>query len=53
MKAPNPAFCVGRQFPSDDTPIILNLSNIAKPYAKKMDYLAMVRDGSSGVLVNG
>ena len=40
-------------FIKDDTPIILDLSDIAKPYAKKMDYLAMVRDGSSGVLVNG
>ena len=40
-------------FIKDDTPIILDLSDIAKPYAKKMDYLAMVRDGSSGELVNG
>jgi len=37
----------------DDTPIILDLSDIAKPYAKKMDYLATVRDGSTGQLVNG
>ena len=28
----------------DDTPIILDLSDIAKPLAKKMDYLATVRD---------
>ena len=40
-------------FIKDDTPIILDLSDIAKPFAKKMDYLAMVRDGSSGQLVNG
>ena len=40
-------------FIKDDTPIILDLSDIAKPYAKKMDYLATVRDGSSGQLVNG
>jgi len=40
-------------FIKDDTPIILDLSDIAKPYAKKMDYLAMVRDGSNGQLVNG
>ena len=40
-------------FIKDETPIILDLSDIAKPYAKKMDYLAMVRDGSSGELVNG
>jgi len=37
----------------EDTPIILDLSDIAKPLAKKMDYLATVRDGSSGELVNG
>ncbi|MFA6187545.1 MAG: hypothetical protein WC770_10110, partial [Phycisphaerae bacterium] len=40
-------------FIKDDTPIILDLSDIAKPLAKKMDYLATVRDGSSGQLVNG
>jgi len=37
----------------DDTPIVLDLSDIAKPFAKKMDYLATVRDGSTGELVNG
>jgi hypothetical protein len=40
-------------FIRDDTPIILDLSDIAKPFAKKMDYLATVRDGSTGALVNG
>ena len=40
-------------FIKDDTPIILDLSDIAKPYEKKMDYLATVRDGSTGELVNG
>jgi hypothetical protein len=40
-------------FIKDDTPIILDLTDIAKPYAKKMDYLATVRDGSTGELVNG
>jgi len=40
-------------FIQDDTPIILDLSDIAKPLAKKMDYLATVRDGSTGKLVNG
>lgn len=40
-------------FIKDDTPIILDLSDIAKPFAKKMDYLATIRDGSSGRLVNG
>ena len=37
----------------NETPIILDLSDIAKPLAKKMDYLAAVRDGSTGQLVNG
>ena len=36
-----------------DTPIILDLSDLAKPLARKMDYLATVRDGSTGQLVNG
>jgi hypothetical protein len=40
-------------FVKDDTPILLDLSDIAKPFARKMDYLATVRDGSSGQLVNG
>ena len=40
-------------FFQDDTPIILDLSDLAKPLAKKMDYLATVRDGSTGELVNG
>jgi len=40
-------------FVQDNTPIILDLSDIAKPLAKKMDYLATVRDGSTGKLVNG
>jgi len=37
----------------NDTPIILDLSDIAKGLAKKMDYIATVRDGSTGKLVNG
>ena len=37
----------------EDTPIILDLSDIAKPLATQMDYLATVRDGSTGQLVNG
>lgn len=40
-------------FFKNDTPIILDLSDIAKPLARKMDYLATVRDGSTGRLVNG
>lgn len=38
---------------NDQTPVILDLSDIAKPFARKMDYLATVRDGSTGKLVNG
>jgi len=37
----------------NETPIILDLSDLGKPLAKKMDYLATVRDGSTGKLVNG
>jgi len=40
-------------FIQQDTSIILDLSDIAKPWAKRMDYLATVRDGSTGQLVNG
>jgi len=40
-------------FMKDDTAIILDLSDLAKPYAKKMDYLAAVGDGDTGGLVNG
>lgn len=35
------------------TLLVLDLSDIAKPYAKKMEYLARVRDGSSGEITNG
>jgi len=38
---------------TEDTPLILDLSDLAKPLAEKMDYLATVRDGSTGKLVNG
>ena len=51
LKAELPEFWL--PFIQDYTPIILDLSDIAKPFAKKMDYLATVRDGSSGQLVNG
>jgi len=40
-------------FFKDGTLVILDLSDIAKPYTKKMDYLATFRDGSTGELVNG
>lgn len=37
----------------DDTLLILDVSDIAKRYARKMEHLARVRDGSEGVLANG
>jgi len=51
LKAELPEFWL--PFIQEDTPIILDLSDIAKPFAKKMDYLTTVRDGSTGELVNG
>jgi len=36
-----------------DTPIIIDLTDIAKPRAGKMKYLAQVRDGSENKLVTG
>jgi hypothetical protein len=36
-----------------DTLLILDLSDLVKPYAKKMEYLARVRDGSEGKLADG
>ena len=36
-----------------DTLLILDLSDVTKPYARKMQYLARVRDGSEGELGNG
>jgi len=35
------------------TPIVIDLTDIAKPRARKMKYLALVRDGSEGKLVTG
>jgi len=35
------------------TLLVLDLSDIAKPCAWKMEYLARVRDGSSGEFVDG
>jgi hypothetical protein len=36
-----------------DTPLIIDLTDLAKPRAKKMKYLALVRDGSEDQLVKG
>jgi hypothetical protein len=35
------------------TLLVIDPSDIAKPYAEKMEYLARVRDGSKGELANG
>ena len=35
------------------TLLIMDLSDIAKPYAEKMEYLARVRDGSTGDIADG
>lgn len=40
------------QIPAD-TPLILDLTDLAKPRAKRMEYLALVRDGSEKQLVKG
>lgn len=37
----------------DDTLLILDISDIAKRYARRMEHLARVRDGSEGVIANG
>ncbi len=46
-----------RQFMSryiqHDTPILIDITDIAKPRARRMKYLAMVRDGSEDKLVAG
>lgn len=36
-----------------DTPIIIDMTDLAKPRARHMEYLAYVRDGSTGQLVPG
>ena len=36
-----------------DTLLILDLSDITKPYAEKMQYMAQVRDGSNSVIGDG
>lgn len=36
-----------------DTPLIIDMTDLAKPRAKRMKYLARVRDGSEDKLVNG
>jgi hypothetical protein len=37
----------------EETLLVLDISDIAKKYAQRMEYLATVRDGSEGALANG
>lgn len=37
----------------EDTLLVLDISDIAKKYAQRMEYLTTVRDGSEGALANG
>lgn len=37
----------------EETLLVLDLTDVAKPYARKMEYLAQVRDGSTEELVPG
>lgn len=41
------------QYIEPDTPLIIDMTDIAKPRARKMKYLNLVRDGSEGKLVTG
>jgi hypothetical protein len=43
----------GKDRIKQDTLLILDLSDITKPYAKKMEYMAQVRDGSNSVIGEG
>jgi len=36
-----------------DTLLVLDISDIAKKYARRMEYLAVVRDASEGILAHG
>jgi hypothetical protein len=44
---------MGSRYVHNDTYILVDPSDISKPYAEKMQYLATVRDGSSGELRQG
>jgi len=45
--------CLARRRLDVDSLFIVDLSDIAKPYAKKMENIATVRDGDKGCLVTG
>ena len=44
---------LGSSFIGEDTVLALDISDIQKPYAKKMEYLEKVLDGSEGEIGNG
>lgn len=48
-------FVIGEGAPRvrENTLLVIDPSDIAKPYAEKMEYLARVRDGSEGKLADG
>lgn len=45
--------CMAQKHVSDDTLLIIDPSDVSKKYAKKMEYLAWVRDGSAHDLARG
>jgi hypothetical protein len=45
--------CEGAHRIQPNTLLIVDGSDIVKPYAKKMQYMARVRDGSSGSTADG
>jgi len=48
------ALCrMGSYMVKEETLLVVDISDIAKKYAEKMEYLAMVRDGSEGTLAHG
>lgn len=44
---------MGSERVKKDTLLVLDISDIAKKYAERMEYLATVRDGSTGTLASG
>lgn len=45
--------CSASRYVQPDTPVIIDLTDLAKPRARKMKYLNMVHDGSEGKTVMG
>jgi hypothetical protein len=44
---------LGARQVGDETLLVVDLTDISKPYARRMEHLARVRDGSTGELTNG